>query len=157
MYVIFTIYIIFIILIIYMIFIIYLYLLSGVSKNLPQRTAACMLRPYCYLLFVMIAHAQGCLVGANRHVLRPYCYLLFVMIAHAQGCLVGANRHVLRPYCYLLFVICYDCTRQMRPLVEGENVSRWFEIQSQSQAVCTAIDPRFHINRRSLCFTLRDG
>ena len=46
-------YIIYIIYIIYIMYIIYLYLLSGVSKNLPQRTAACMLRPYCYLLFVI--------------------------------------------------------------------------------------------------------
>ena len=145
-----------------MIFIIYLYLLSGVSKNLPQRTAACMLRPYCYLLFVMIAHAQGCLAGASIHVLRPYCYLLFVICYDcARTGLPRRGRtdmcYDLIVICYLLFVICYDCTRQMRPLVEGENVSRWFEIQSQSQAVCTAIDPRFHINRRSLCFTLRDG
>ena len=53
------------------------------------------------------------------------CYLLFVMIAHAQGCLVGANRHVLRPYCYLLFVICYDCARQCAPLLKEKNVSRF--------------------------------
>ena len=46
------------------------------------------------------------------------CYLLFVMIAHAQGCLVGANRHVLRPDCYVLFVICYDCARQCAPLLK---------------------------------------
>lgn len=48
-----------------------------------------------------------------------------------------------------------------RPLqnitVQAENVSRRFAIQPQSQAVCTAIDPRFHINRRFRCFTLCDG
>ena len=65
-YIILMICIILIIYIIFIIYIIYLYLLSDVSKNLPQWTAACMLRPYCYLLFVMIAHAQGCLVGGEQ-------------------------------------------------------------------------------------------
>ena len=48
----------------------------------------------------------------------------------------------------------------MRALVEGENVSWWFAIQPQSQAVCTAIGPRFHINRRfnvSRCVTADSG
>ena len=67
----------------YIIYIIYLYLLSNVQKfffnGLPH---------VCYDLIVI-------------------CYLLFVMIAPAQGRLVGASMHVLRPYCYLLFVICY--------------------------------------------------
>ncbi len=30
-------------------------------------------------------------------------------------------------------------------------------LQPQSRGVCTAIDPRFHINRLFRCFTLRDG
>ena len=88
-----------------MIFIIYLYLLSGVSKNLPQRTAACMLRPYCYLLFVMIAHAQGCLAGASIHVLRPYCYLLFVICYDCAR--TGLPRRGRTDMCYDLIVICY--------------------------------------------------
>ena len=43
----------------------------------------------CYLLFVMIAHAQGCLVGGEQTcvttlLLFVICYLLFVMIAHGK-------------------------------------------------------------------------
>ena len=74
---------IFIIYIILIIYIIYLYLLSGVSKNLPQRTAACMLRPYCYLLFVICYDcARTGLPHRSEHtcvttlLLFVICYLL---------------------------------------------------------------------------------
>ena len=101
---------IFIIYIILIIYIIYLYLLSGVSKNLPQRTAACMLRPYCYLLFVICYDcARTGLPRRGRtdmcYDLIVICYLLFVMIAHAQGCLVGGEQTCVTTL--LLFVICY--------------------------------------------------
>ena len=81
---------IFIIYIILIIYIIYLYLLSGVSKNLPQRTAACMLRPYCYLLFVICYDcARTGLPRRGRtdmcYDLIVICYLLFVMIAHGNA------------------------------------------------------------------------
>ena len=56
-------------------YIIYLYLLFNVQKFFPNGPAACMFRPYCYLLLVT-------------------CYLLplIVKIALAQGCLVGGEQ-----------------------------------------------------------------
>ena len=72
----------------YILFISYLYLLSGFSKILPQTGR----RMYVTTLLLLVT-----------------CYLLplIVKIAPAQGCLVGASRHVERPYCYLLLVTCY--------------------------------------------------
>ena len=123
--------------IIYILFISYLYLLSGVSKILPQTDPPHV----CYDLIVI-------------------CYLLFVMISPVQGCLVGAIRHVLRPYCYLLFVICYDCARRARqcaPLLKEKNVSRQFAIPPQWRGDSTAIAPPSYANRRFRCFTRRAG
>ena len=57
-------------------YIIYLYLLFNVQKFFPNGPAACMFRPYCYLLplIVKIAPAQGCLVGGRTDM----CYDLIV-------------------------------------------------------------------------------
>ena len=116
-------YIIYIILIIYIIYNVYNLSISLVqrSKNSSstEQTHVCYdLIVSCQLLVVRIAPAQGCLVGAHRHVLRPYCQLLVVSCqdrANAQACLVGANRHVLRPYCQLLVVSCQDFVRTGLP------------------------------------------
>ena len=92
------------------------------------------------------------------------CYLLplIVKIAPAQGCLVGSEQTcgttlLLVVSCQLLVVRIAPPRTAMRALVERENVSRWFAIQSQSQAVCTAIAPPSYANRRFQCFTRRDG
>jgi hypothetical protein len=87
------------------------------------------------------------------------CYLLFVMIAPALAPSSGRADmcYDLIVICYLLFVMIAPPRTAMRALVEGENVSRRFAIPPQSRGDCTAIDPRFHINRWFRCFTLRDG
>ena len=60
--------------------------------------------------------------------------------------------------CYLLFVMIVPVAHgKNAPLLKEKNVSRWFAIPPQSQAVCTTIAPRFHINRRFRCFTRRAG
>ena len=72
----------------YIIYILFISL-SGVSKILSKRTrrmyvTTLLLFVICYLLWLRPQRAAS--VGASRRVLRPYCYLLFVMIEPAaQG------------------------------------------------------------------------
>ena len=100
----------------------------------------------CQLLVVRIAPAQGCLVGASRHVLRPYCYLLFVICYDCArtGLPRRANRHVLRPYCQLLVVRIVPAAQgKMSALVEGE---KCFTVICES----TTIAGRLHCNRPAI-------
>ena len=126
-------YIIYIILIIYIIYNVYNLSISLVQRS--KNSSSTEQTHVCYDLIVS-------------------CQLLVVRIAPAQGCLVGANRHVLRPYCYLLFVICYDCARQCEPLLKekmfhGDSLfnrnRRPFALQSTRDS--TAIADRLHCNR----------
>ena len=107
-----------------------------------------MLRPYCYVLFVMFSPVQGCLVGASWHVLRPYCYLLFVICYDCarKGCLVGGDQTcvttlLLVVICYLLW-LCPSRTANVRPC-EGEKCFTAF-------CDSTAIARRFRCNRTAI-------
>ena len=105
-------------------YIIYLYPIyiscPAFQKFFPKRAAACMLRPYCYLLFVI------CYDCARKGPPRR----------GDQTCVTTL----------LLFVICYDWARragQMRALVEG---AKCFTVICDS----TVIAGRLHCNRPAI-------
>ena len=146
----------------YIIYILFISL-SVVSKILSQRTrrmyvTTLLLFVICYLLWLRPQRTASS--GASWHVLRPYCYLLFVMIAHAKGCLVGGDQTCVTTL--LLFVICYllwlcPPRTAMRALLKEKNVSRCFAISLQSRGDSTAIALPSYVNRRFRCFTRRAG
>ena len=108
-----------------------------------------MLRPYCYLLFVICYDcARKGLPPSGRadvcYDLIVICYLLFVMIEPAKGCLRRGEQTCVTTL--LLFVICYDWARragQMRALVEG---AKCFTVICDS----TVIAGRLHCNRPAI-------
>ena len=118
-----------------------------------------MLRPYCYLLFVICYDcARKGLPPSGRadvcYDLIVICYLLFVMIEPAKGCLRRGEQTCVTTL--LLFVICYDWARragQMRALVEG---AKCFTVICDS----TVIAGRLHCNRPAIlsrCVTADSG
>ncbi len=115
---------------------------------------------YLYPIYISCPAFQKFFPNGPPHVcydLIVTCYLLplIVKIVPAQGCLVGSEQTCV-PTLLLFVMIAPAAHGNARPC-EGEKCFTVFAIQPQSQAVCNAIDPRFHINRRFRCFTLRDG